>query len=187
MITKKIAISLLSIVTALTLTGGATYAFFSDSATSGNNAFATGTLNINIDQSGGIFENSTPITGWQPGEERFVRFDITNDGSLPVILRAAATGTWDIGALDATKVQVVKVEFWNGSAWQQIAAAAEGLTGFVYYSPDGTNLHLFTLAGGARKEFRLTVKLDESADDAYQGRTFNASITAEARQTNDSF
>lgn len=179
--------SAVSIVTALALAGGATFAFFSDTATSATNSFATGTLDIEIDQSGGIFQNSTPITNWAPGEERFVRFDVDNNGSLPVILRAAASGSWVGGVLDPTKVQVVLVEFWNGSDWQDIASAPEGLTGFVYYSPDGTNSALFQLAGGATEEFRLTVKLDETANNDYQGETFEATLTAEAHQVEEPF
>jgi spore coat-associated protein N len=48
MINKKIAASALSIVTALSLMGGATYAFFSDTGTSSANSFATGTLNLKL-------------------------------------------------------------------------------------------------------------------------------------------
>jgi len=42
----RIGLSLLSIVTALSLTAGATYAFFSDSGTSSGNTFSTGTVNL---------------------------------------------------------------------------------------------------------------------------------------------
>jgi spore coat-associated protein N len=47
-INKKIAYSAMSIVTALALTGGATFAFFSDSGTSSANTFATGTLDLKL-------------------------------------------------------------------------------------------------------------------------------------------
>lgn len=48
MINKKIAISTISILTSLMLMGGATFAFFSDSATSTGNTFSTGSADVQI-------------------------------------------------------------------------------------------------------------------------------------------
>lgn len=172
----------MSIVTALALTTGATFAFFTDSAQSSNNALTTGTLSVALDQSAGIFQNSTTITNWQPGEQRFVRFDAVNDGSLPVNLRSFATGTWNNGTLDPTKVKVVNVEFWNGSGWQSIMSNPLGITGLVYYSPNGLEASLFELAASSREEFRLTVELDGSAGNTYQNAIFNATVTVHAKQ-----
>ncbi len=53
MINKKITLSALSIVTALALTAGATYAFFTDQATSTGNTFSTGNANLQIGQDTG--------------------------------------------------------------------------------------------------------------------------------------
>lgn len=182
MINKKIAISVFSILISLSLMGGATFAYFTDTATSGQNTLATGTLNVEIDQTAGIFQNTTPVTNWQPGEERQIRFDVTNDGTLPVYLRAAATGDWANTALDENLVKVTLVEFWNGSAWQTLASNPSGLTGFVYYSIGGLDSGLIELAGADREHFRLTVLLDPSANNSYQGQNFNAIITVQARQ-----
>lgn len=184
MINKKIIVSTLSILASLTLMAGATYAFFTDSATSANNQLTTGTLNISVDQSANIFQNSTTISNWQPGEERLVRFDVVNQGSLPVNLRAIAVGDWAINELDENVVKVVKAEYWNGSAWTELTANANGLTGYVYYSQFGTDANLFELqANPEREQFRLTIKLDNSADNTYQGQIFNATVRVEARQT----
>ncbi len=43
---SKIALSAISILASLALVGGATFALFSDVATSSDNTFATGTLNL---------------------------------------------------------------------------------------------------------------------------------------------
>ncbi len=48
MINRKIAMSAMSIVTALALAGGATFAFFSDTATSNDNTFSTGNADLQI-------------------------------------------------------------------------------------------------------------------------------------------
>lgn len=183
MINKKIALSAFSILVSLSLMGGATYAYFTDSEISGNNTLATGTLAIGIDQSSGIYENSTVITNWQPNEQRYVRFDVVNNGTLPVHLRSYATGDWDITSFDENKVKVVLVEYWNGSDWADLVNNSTGINGLVYFSSDGTsNGTMFPLAAGDRQEFRLTVLLDPTTDNTYQGRTFNSSITVHARQ-----
>lgn len=49
MINRKIAFSALSIVSALSLMTGATFAFFSNTATSSANTFSAGSLNLQID------------------------------------------------------------------------------------------------------------------------------------------
>lgn len=48
MINRKIAMSAMSIVTSLTIMGGTTYAFFSDTGTSSGNTFSTGTLDLKL-------------------------------------------------------------------------------------------------------------------------------------------
>ena len=49
MINRKIAMSGMSIIASLALMGGATFAFFSDSAASTGNTFAAGTIDLQLD------------------------------------------------------------------------------------------------------------------------------------------
>lgn len=187
MINRKIVTSTMSIITAFSLMTGATYAYFTDTQTSTNNAFAAGTLNVSItDQNADTgFINESLATNWQPGEERLVNFDVKNTGSLPVQLRGFATGAWSDAALDAQNaVKVTKVERWNGSAWEIVAANPSGLTGFFYYSNDGTDTGTFVnVASSSRAQFQLTVKLDSTAGNDFQGETFTSALTIQARQT----
>jgi len=48
MFNKKILVSAISIVTALSMMGAATFAYFSDTGTSSNNTFSTGTLDLKL-------------------------------------------------------------------------------------------------------------------------------------------
>lgn len=48
MINKKIALSAMSILSALAIMGGATFAYFSDTGTSSQNTFSSGTLNMKL-------------------------------------------------------------------------------------------------------------------------------------------
>jgi len=185
-INSKILLSVASIAAAAALVIGATFAFFSDTETSTGNTLGTGTLTIDIlDQNADSdFGSETLGTNWQPGEERLVNFDVKNTGSLPINLRGFATGSWNFSPSAGDKVSVTKVEAWNGSSWSTLATGP--VTGYFYYSPDGTNNSLYEVAAGDRAQLQLTVELDSSAGDEFQGRTFTATLQAEGKQTNDS-
>jgi hypothetical protein len=125
---------------------------------------------------------SPVISNWAPGEETTVRFDVQNTGTLPVNLASYAVGSWGVSGLNDNLVKVTKVEVWNGSGWQTVTANPAGISGIVYYSPDGTNSSLWEVAGGARAYVKLTVLFDSSADDSYQAQTFTAQIHVGAKQ-----
>lgn len=184
---RQIAISALSIVMALGLAVGGTLAYFTDTATSSNNTFTSGTLAIDIDQddqTGGI---SPVISDWAPGDSVEVLFDVNNTGSLPVNLRGFALGTWVSGVTgditpDPALVKVTKIEYWDGDSWEVIKNNNNGLTGEFYYSPNGNNTALFEIAAGDHEDFRLTVVLDGATSNNYQGASYEASITVDAKQ-----
>ncbi len=161
---------------------GVTSAYFTDEATSAQNKFVTGTLKVSVDQS---MQTINPvIENWAPGDIEEVRFDVVNEGSLPVNLRSFALGEWFDSSLSAEMVKVVKVEYWDGSAWQVIRQANAGIEGYVYYSPNGYNSSLFELKAGDKEEFKLSVKFDETAGNDYQNKKYKAQLTVEAKQTN---
>ena len=190
MINKKILMSALSIVTALSLAGGATYAFFTDTATSSNNVISSGTLSISLNDqnSGEAFVNENLGTNWAPGESKIINFDVVNTGSLPIQLRGFATGTWGSSLLDdQNKVKVTKVERWNGSGWTPILDVSTGITGLFYYTNTGVETGtFFDLATGEKAQLQLTVMLDPTAGSDFEGGTFATSITVHARQTTPS-
>lgn len=62
MINKRIAISGLSILTALSLMTGATFAYFSDSGISTGNTFSSGTLDLQLSNSGESFTDNVTAT-----------------------------------------------------------------------------------------------------------------------------
>lgn len=86
MINRKIAMSAVSIVTALALAGGATYAFFSDTGTSSANVFNSGTLNMALsDNNEEDLDNVSGTWGLAsaPGDPFTADLRITNTGSVP--------------------------------------------------------------------------------------------------------
>lgn len=177
---KRILYSGLTILTTLSFMGAGTFAYFNDQASSQTNTFATGTLNVTVDQDG---QSLTPVTNWAPGETATVLFDVNNVGTLPVYLKAFATGAWVDGG-DASLVKVTTVERWDGAAWQVVMNNPAGITGEVFYSSNGTEAGgLIALPASSTANFRLTLMLDSTADNSYQGKSFEATLTVNAKQT----
>jgi predicted ribosomally synthesized peptide with SipW-like signal peptide len=89
MINRKIAMSGLSILASLSLMAGATYAFFSDTATSSNNLFQSGTMSLQVRDDSENFTDTvtaswvTP-TDWLPGETYQNYLCFKNDGSTDI-------------------------------------------------------------------------------------------------------
>jgi len=186
MINGKIIMSGISIIASLVLLSGATLAYFTANASSEGNTFAAGEMNIDIrDQNlNTAFVNELLATGWQPGDETLVEFDVRNRGTLPINLSGLATGTWGQSELDSQdKVKVVKVERWNGSSWETLKNDSGGISGVFYYTsngnPGGTQ---FAVAPGERAQLRLTVKFVETAGNDFQGKTFTATIQIAGKQ-----
>ncbi len=187
-INRKIVTSVLSIGTAGALLVGATFAFFSATDTSTNNTITTGTLNLSItDQNADTdFESEALGSNWQPGESKLVNFDVKNTGTLPINIRGFATGAWSLGSLDPqNKVKVTDVARWNGTSFVSILNVPSGITGYFYDTNDGLSTGTpFVLNTGDRAQYQLTVELDSTAGNDFQGQTFTASLQAEAKQTN---
>lgn len=163
------------------------YAYFSATDTTAENTFETGELTIEVSQdnmAGGI---SPVISNWFPGDTAVVRFEVKNTSPKDVNLAAYALGSWNVSGLDDTLVRAIKVEAWNGAAWQPIIDEPTGIFDIVYYSPDGTSSGLWNLGPGKVANLRLTVKLDETADNAYALQTYTASVKVGAVQVGGSF
>jgi hypothetical protein len=102
-----------------------------------------------------------------------------------VNLRGVAIGDWTTPVLDENLVKVTKVEFaLNAGAYSTIVNSSSGITGPFYYSPDGSSVNLTSLLPANTLHVRLTVLLDTSANNDYQGQTFQSHITVNAKQTN---
>lgn len=102
---KKIAMSGLSIVAALTIMGGATFAQFSDSATVSGNTFSTGDSNLQIAANNagipGTYGESITgptFTGIFPGQTKTFEFWLKNSSTAAINLDLLA----DVSAINPT-------------------------------------------------------------------------------------
>lgn len=131
---------MLSVVTALAMAGGATYAFFSDVATSSNNTFSTGTLSMQVrDNNQGftdaISESFASPSNWVPGEAYtdFVCFQ--NNGTVNIqdiyfnITQSGTTG--DTGLKNFINAEKVELGLATADECATAGTPGVGLTDFT--------------------------------------------------------
>lgn len=170
------------LVAAIAIVGGGTYSYFSttDMATG---TLATGWLSIKLLNQNDTTDFAFPVTNMLPGETALVNFDVKNDSSTGIQLRGAAFGEWaSVASPDNTLMRVVKVERYDGG-WVTVAGdGVTPITGMFYNSLNGTDASNYVIPAGGKDQFQLTVKLDPSTGDKYQGKTYNAMVKVQARQ-----
>jgi spore coat-associated protein N len=161
MFTRKIAMSTVSIVTALALAGGATFAFFSDTATSNGNTFSAGTFDLHLKDSDQGFADSVTASmvtpaGWAPGDVSGGFICFRNNGSVDiqqVLFALSSTNANDEGNDLDNHVYVDTIELGDVTANAESACAttgtvsSEGLTNFttLFESRFGNNTPISSL------------------------------------------
>lgn len=85
----RIALSIASIATAGALVAGGAFAFFSDSGSSTNNVFSSGTLDLHVRDNDQGFQDAVTAstvspTSWAPGESFQSYLCFKNNGSIPI-------------------------------------------------------------------------------------------------------
>ena len=197
MINKKIAMSALSIVTALSLMGGATYAFFSDSGTSSNNVFASGTLDLQLSNDNVTYSNSvtgsfgqtnmipggTPVSGdlflKNTGSVNSSDIDITFSNAHT----QALTGAGTVHTEDMDKYLKIEVLTYDG---------VDLLSGLVNSNGNGFKdlddleaqglPNLSGLTAGDDKPLVMDIRLDISAPNEMQGDSVTTTINVTMNQ-----
>lgn len=169
------------LIAAIAIIGGGTYSYFS-TTDSAPGTLATGTLSIDLRNQNTTDPFTFSVTNILPNGTALVNFDVQNNSATGVQLRGAAFGEWDgsVSAPDNTLMKVVKIERYNGG-WQTIYDGV-GFTGYFYDSGNASDASNYTVPAGGKAQFQLTVKLDSSTGDKYQGETYNASVKVQARQ-----
>lgn len=203
---KKIALSGLSILTALALMGGAVFAFFSSQATSNNNLFGAGNLVLQLDDNDE--SASATVTGsigvgtsaFAPGDDVDGFISLHNDGSIDIAeveMGTAVTETADPGAdsfladkLNVT-VQVDTTTGTNGicdtptNLTSSIdSAVGDGSTPLTLTEMNGDTFDAITpgLAAGDTRDLCINVAFDNSAGNIYQGDAIDVDFTFTGNQ-----
>lgn len=202
---RKIAMSLISAGTMLTLVVGATFAFFSNSSTSVNNTFASGTLDLLVDDNN---ESATEsVTGsiiasnFAPGESVTGFISLHNPGSLPIAeveMTADTTETNDGGApsdmrgvLNLTVVRddaVSDPACVDGDNYTSTIdiAVGDGVGPLTLAEFDNGGTDVFdafpALAVSETRNICLTVTFESLAGNEYQGDAVDTTFTFTGNQ-----
>ncbi|MHB1340876.1 MAG: TasA family protein [Coriobacteriia bacterium] len=152
---KKILLSILTIVVAVGLVGVGTYAMWSDAVESQDNEFSSGTLYLEVngndsDFAGVVFENA------KPGDSTTYTFYAKNAGSIDASeLKMKGTFANEGAGTLASVLYVTSLKVDD----------AEQLTGDVAISGfSGTELSLGALGAGGSRKVEITIWMDDAAE-----------------------
>lgn len=177
MINRKIAMSAVSILSALTLMGGSTFAFFSDSGTSSGNTFSSGTIDLHLEDNStegesddknviASFGSNSPMVPGQclDPQTLFIR----NDGTVPADHVDISASNTDGGMANVLRIQTLTYDGVDILGTIGTGAGTVGIADLTDLETTGLNdLALTNLASS--HSLVMQVCLDESATT--QGQT----------------
>ena len=198
---RKIFVSLFSIAVMAVMVGAVTYAYFSDNGTSSGNVFATGTLNLQLDDS----DEGTPTpvenvsasfngTQMAPGTSTTGFISLHNGGSIDfaeILLGADQTAN---NSGDSNLADVLNLTVLTGDD-SSCASSQMNHTITIDDQIGGGNLPLTLtelnntnydslpgLNAGLTKYLCVTFTMDTGASNAYQGDSITESFIFDAHQ-----
>jgi len=182
----KIALSGLSIFAALALVGGATFAFFSDTATSTGNVFATGTLNLQLDDDDeGVAETVTASIGGSnlvPGVTISGSISMHNAGTVAMAeVNLDSTETVPSVPDLADKLNITSAKIDSNATCTatpvDVTGSLPATLALLNADIDGVDLPSSGLVAGATKYLCLTLTLDSGTDNTFQGKSITETFT----------
>ena len=200
---RALLLSALSLLMCVSMLIGSTFAWFTDSVTSGNNKIVAGTLDVDLylwkdantpteitDESDPIFgeaglaQNSTN-TLWEPGKTQVVYLSIKNNGNLDLKYKVALNVVNPADGKDLYKVMqydiIEDATYGSVTAWNATDAKS------VVVGTNATQANDVELKAGAEHKFALAVHMDELAGNDYQGGKVNFDLTVLATQLASEF
>ena len=183
---RKIFISGLSILSALSLMSGATFAFFSSTATSTGNVFASGTLTLKLDDNNeeipattvtASFGNGTPVLA--PGGSQSGFVSMHNDGSIDMAeVRLSSIETVSSSPDLAGKLNITSAKIGTESTCTSSPVDITGsFSSLATLNSGGLDLPSSAISAGATKFLCMTFTLDSGTDDTYQGKSITETFT----------
>jgi spore coat-associated protein N len=187
-IKKTLGFGVATAALGLTLIGGGTFAYFSDTVET-TGTFAAGTLDINADPTAIVNLNNL-----KPGDTIVRTFKLKNDGTLDikeVLLKTSYTVTNKAGAPDNTDDfgKHIKVKFLNNIDKLNDVILETTLYDLQNQTPDAVERGLFLgkrsgLRAGTTNTLAVAFEFVDNGQDQnqFQGDTLNLTWTFEAKQ-----
>lgn len=181
---KKIVISAMSILASLALMSGATFAFFSSSATSTGNVFSSGTLTLLLDDNNDVTPAATITssfggTNLVPGGSVSGFVSMHNDGSIDIAEvhlsgNETVTSSPDLaGKLDITSAKIGTESTCTSSP----VDITSSFTTLAALNTAGLDLPSSAITAGGTKYLCMTFTFNSGADDTYQGKSITNTFT----------
>ncbi len=172
MLNRKIAISLITIVAALALTAGGTFALFNSTATNAGNTFGTGALTLSINTVAGTSTGVFSVASAIPGQTFNQALTLKNEGNVPASSVKVSGITLGGNSEIADKLMLQLYLDTNANNVYDSGADTSLGTGALN-DPSWTGFVLpgVTLAGGASSPVRAQLTFDSTADNTYQGKS----------------
>lgn len=181
---KKIFFSATSILAALALMGGSTFAFFSSTATSTGNVFASGTLNLLLDDN----NEETPAA---TVTSSFGGTNLVPGGSVSGFVSMHNSGTIDLAEVHLSGNETVtsspdlagKLNITSAKIGteQTCTTAPVDITGsfttLAALNSAGLDLPSSAISASGTKYLCMTFTFDSGADDTYQGKSITNTFT----------
>ncbi|ALX49969.1 CalY family protein [Lentibacillus amyloliquefaciens] len=187
---KQLGIGVMTAALGLSLIGGGTYAYFSDSETT-NNTFAAGTLDLAVEPTQVI-----EVDNIQPGDSMTRNFELQNNGSLAIdkvlletnysVTDAEGDNTGDFG-------DHIQVEFlYNADKLDEVIYQTT-LAELKNMSPEAVNEHVFDpvledgLEPGSLDDLVVKFNFIDNGENQnqFQGDSLNLEWTFNAQQAAD--
>lgn len=183
MINSRIALSIASIAAAGALVIGATFAFFSSTAISTGNVFASGTLTLQVDDNNEVTPSASVSSSFggtlAPGNSTSGLVSLHNDGSIDMAeVHLSATETVSSSPDLASKLNITSAKIGTESTCTTSPADIIGsFSTLAALNTAGLDLPSSAIAAGATKYLCMTFTLDVGTDDTYQGKTITETFT----------
>lgn len=188
-IKKQLGVGVMSAALGLSLIGGGTYAYFSDSQVT-SNTFAAGTLDLAADPTEII-----SVDNIKPGDSMIRTFELENNGSLDIskvfletnytVIDTKSDNTKDFG-------KFIEVEFlYNADKLDEVIYSAT-LAELQNMTPEAINEHIFYpqfgdkgLPAGSLDDFAVKFNFVDNGEkqNQFQGDSLQLEWTFNAKQT----
>lgn len=185
---RSLLMSALALVLCLSMLVGSTFAWFTDSVTSGNNKVQAGKLDVNLyqwtaaDVSAEITNSSAPLFGgditWEPGMTHVVYLSLKNEGTLALKYKVDINVVNPEGGKNL--YEVMEYAIYPDAKFAEVTSWATGTD--VDLGVNDTTAIDVPMAPNDEHFFALAVHMKEEADNDYQGGAVEFDIKVEATQ-----
>lgn len=195
---RSLLMSTLALVLCFSMLVGSTFAWFTDSVSSGGNRIVAGNLKVDLlmdkaengayasiaNGTGDIFSEATGNgVLWEPGKTEIVYLAVKNAGTLALKynIQLNVTDGGLVGALEYAVIDGAKAADLTGySNWNELKAAAQTgnvAAGVTMAAPNGK-----LEENGNTDFFALAVHMKEEAGNEYQGKNITIDVCVVAAQ-----